>query len=1060
MRSNSETGAETAMKTADAKLISSVGLLLLLISCGESATTPGPAAPPPPPPPPPLAVSITPAEHTLTAVDDTVRLTADVRDQDGQAVPGAVVQWSSSAQGVASVDAAGLVTARSNGATSIRARAGRGAADARITVMQAPVGLAVTPSRLEFDRIGSTARFNVFPTDANGHAITGVSVAATWRSVDPSVAVVDSTGLVTAVDNGSTAVIVTSDSSVVTVSVTVSDPARDREALEQLYRATGGDAWTRNTGWMTSAPLSEWFGVRVAPNGRVDGLQLANNDLKGPLPPELGNLENLTILLLGDNQLTGPIPPELGKLSLLERLEAIRNQLSGPLPPELGGLSSLRTLVLDENDLSGPLPWEIGNLVRLQHLGLAWNEGLSGLFPLSFLNLRELTGFWAFSTAICPPQDDRFRQWLDGIAEKELDECSPAQVERIVLSAFFDVTGGGSWVNASGWNTDSDVGDWYGITVEGGRVRSLSMANNGLTGPVPRQLAGLAELESLDLSDNELTGRLPEDLGSMAALRTLRLNGNEGLEGFLPFTMRNLTQLEFLQYDGTGLCIPPTRGFETWLQGVEVVEGPRCENLERVELTLPMVYLTQAIQRPAGDVPLIAGRDALLRVFLTSAAPNAFYPIEVVATFSRAGEELHRATMALTDPLLPTFADQGDLRGSYNAIIPGDLIRPGLEFVVDADPEGTVPLIAGSRTRFPASGLAAVDVVEVPPMELTVVPVLEAARPDSSIYQWTDDITDDSRQVGLLRHAFPFAEFRARSRETYVTSRDLTTSEGRWRLVLELEGVRAIEGGTGYWYGAASSVNGVVRGFAKLGGPVSMGKPLIAELAHEVGHNLNLQHAPCGNPLQVDPRFPHRGGGIGAWGYDFRDGSVVAPETRRDIMGYCYAQGWLSDYNFEKVISHRDSVEADARPAAAQSRSEVLVLWGGVVDGQLRIEPAFRVSSTERLPEGSGPYRLEGSEDGVPAFSISFTPQEDKFGNKYFLFMVPSEALDRITLTGPEGTATIGVDDQRTVSVVRDPSNGRVRSIMDDWNGDLPAALGQVGGLDIVTYGALGNERR
>ena len=586
------------------------------------------------------------------------------------------------------------------------------------------------------------------------------------------------------------------------------------------------------------------------------------------------------------------------------------------------------------------------------------------------------------------------------------------------------------------------------------------MPNNGLTGRLPGLIAGLTDLEHLNLSDNQLTGRLPEDISSMAALRTLRLNGNEGLEGFMPFTIRNLKQLEVLQYEGTGLCIPPTRGFDTWLEGVDVVEGPRCENVEGVGLTLPMVYLTQAIQRPAGDVPLLAGRDALLRVFLTSASSNAFYKPEVVATFSRGGEEVHRVTMALTDPLLPSLVDQGDLRRSYNAVIPGDLIQPGLEFVIEADPEGSVPLTADSRTRYPTSGLAVVDVVEVPPMELTVVPVLEAAAPDSSIFNWTNGIADDSRQVGLLRHAFPFAEFRARSREGYVTSRDLTTSEGQWRLVLELEGVRAIERGTGYWYGAASSVRGFVRGIARLGGPVSMGKPSIAELAHEVGHNLNLDHAPCGNPLFVDPHFPHRGGGIGAWGYDFRDGSVVVPETRRDIMGYCYAQGWLSDYNFEKVISHRGSVEADARPAAAQPPSEMLVLWGGVVDGELRIEPAFRVPSTERLPDRTGPYRLEGFGDGVPEFSISFTPDEDQFGNKYFFFMVPPEALDRITLSGPEGTATIGVDDQRTVSVVRDPSSGRIRSILDDLNGDLPAALGRLGGLDVVTYRALGEERK
>ena len=1047
------------MKTANARPISCAGVLLLLISCGDSATPPEPVRPPPPTAPP-LTVSVSPAEVTLSALDDTVRLTADVRDPAGQPISGASVIWSSGARSVAGVDGSGLVTALSNGTTMITARVARASANALVTVMQVPVGITVTPSRLEFDRIGSTARLTASHADANSHVIPGVDVAATWTSVDPSVAIVDSTGLVTAVDNGSTAVIVVSDSNAVTVSVTVSDASKDREALERLYRDAGGDAWTRNTNWLTGAPLSEWFGVRVGPNGRVDGLQLRSNGLKGSLPRELGDLENLTILLLNDNQLTGPIPPELGKLALLERLEAIRNQLSGPLPPELGGLLSLKTLILDANDLSGPLPWEIGNLVRLQRLGLTWNAGLSGLFPHSLLNLKELTQFWAFSTALCPPLDDGFRQWLDGIAEKGLNDCSPAHVESIVLSEFFDLTGGESWNNASGWNTDTDVGNWYGITAEGGRVRSLSMANNGLTGRLPRLIAGLTELESLDLSDNELTGQLPEDIGSMAALRTLRLNGNEGLEGFIPFTIRDLTQLEVLQYEGTGLCIPPTRGFETWLEGVAVVDGPLCENVEGVKLTFPMVYLTQAIQRPTGDVPLIAGRDALLRVFLMSAAPNAFYKPEVVATFSRGGEEVHRVTIALTDPLLPTFADQGDVRRSYNAVIPGDLIQPGLEFVVEADPEGAVPLTAGSQTRYPASGLAVVDVVEVPPMELTVVPVVEAAAPDSSIYRWTNGIGDDSRQVGLLRHAFPFAEFRARSRETYVTSRNLTTSEGQWRLVLELEGVRAIEGGTGYWYGAASSVSGYVRGRARLGGPVSMGKPTIAELAHEVGHNLNLPHAPCGNPLRVDPGFPHPGGGIGAWGYDFRDGSVVVPETRRDIMGYCYAQGWLSDYNFERVISHRDSVEADARPAASQPRSEVLVLWGGVVDGELRIEPAFRVPSTERLPDGPGPYRLEGFEDGVPEFSISFRPEEDQFGNKYFFFMIPSEALDRITLTGPEGTATIGVDDQRTVSVVRDPSSGRVRSILDDWNGDLPAVLGPVGGLDVATYRALGDERR
>ena len=1031
--------------------------VLLLLSCGESATTPGPATPPPPPPPP-LVVSIAPAERTLTAVDDTVRLTADVRDQAGQVVPGAVVRWSSSAQSVASVDASGLVTARSNGATTIRAIAGRGTAEARITVAQVRTGIAVRPSRLEFARIGETAQLTALGTDANGYDIPG-AIAATWSTVDTSIATVDSTGLVTASGNGSTGVRAVVDSSGVWVSVDVVDVSVDREILERLYHATGGANWTRSENWLTDAPLARWSGVWVAPNGRVDRIDLSQAGLVGALPPELADLRNLRGLWLSSNELTGPVPPELGSLGLHENLNLERNGLTGPIPPELGELRALKELHLHTNDLSGPVPTEIGNLTRLTHLTLAFNPDLRGLLPVNLTRLTSLSRFAAWDTGLCPPVDDDFRRWMNRFENPPLRECDLDRVRSLVLSEFFDLTGGDSWVNADGWTTDSAVEDWYGLTVEDGRVRSVSLAGNGLTGSIPAAVAGLAELESLDLRDNDLAGQVPSAIGSMASLTTLRLGGNAGLEGYLPPAMTDLERLDLLEYDGTGLCMPPTRAFLAWLEGVDVVDGPLCENVSTVRLQLPMAYLTQSIQRPAGDVPLVAGRDALMRVFLTSDDPNAFFVPSVAIVLSISGEEVHRETIRAPASVVPTHVDEGNLLRSYNAVIPAEFIRPGLEFVVEVDPEGAIPLAAGIRARYPDSGVAKVDVVEVPPMELTVVPVVEAAAPDSSIYRWVNNIDEDSWQVGLLRYAFPFSEFRAGVRETYATSADLTLRDGRWRLLLELEGVYRVSGGSGYWYGVAASVNGPVRGIAKLDGRVSLGTADRAELAHEVGHNLGLLHAPCGAPLSVDPDFPYRDGGIGAWGYDFGSGRLVSAETQRDIMGYCYAQGWLSDYFFEKVIRNRAAVGADiARPAAA--RSELLVLWGGVVDGELRIEPSFRASATERTPAGPGPYRIEGFAGGATEFSYSFTPGEDQFGDKYFFFTVPSGPLDRITLAGPEGTATIGVDDPRTVSVVRDPSNGRIRSILDDWNGDLPEALGRAGRLDIVTWRALGNERR
>ena len=183
-----------------------------------------------------------------------------------------------------------------------------------------------------------------------------------------------------------------------------------------------------------------------------------------------------------------------------------------------------------------------------------------------------------------------------------------------------------------------------------------------------------------------------------------------------------------------------------------------------------------------------------------------------------------------------------------------------------------------------------------------------------------------------------------------------------------------------------------MRGIARLGAWVSIGKAWDTELAHEIGHNLDLRHAPCGGALGTDPEFPYADGSIGVWGYDFRNASVVSPERRRDIMGYCYERGWLSDFYFEKVIDYRERVEGEARAraAAAGPPTDMLVLWGGVVEGELRLEPAFPMRTAPRLPDEAGPYRLEGrGTDGRTEFSLDFAPGEDQFGNSYFFFTIP-----------------------------------------------------------------------
>ena len=84
-------------------------------------------------------------------------------------------------------------------------------------------------------------------------------------------------------------------------------------ALLALYDSTGGDDWKDRTGWLSSSSPCEWHGISCK-RGHVVSISLLSNQLTGPIPPELGNLGALEVLLLHDNQQTGTIPSPLKRL--------------------------------------------------------------------------------------------------------------------------------------------------------------------------------------------------------------------------------------------------------------------------------------------------------------------------------------------------------------------------------------------------------------------------------------------------------------------------------------------------------------------------------------------------------------------------------------------------------------------------------------------------------------------------------------------------------------------------------------------------------------------------
>jgi Leucine-rich repeat (LRR) protein len=154
-------------------------------------------------------------------------------------------------------------------------------------------------------------------------------------------------------------------------------------------------------------------------------LNLRNSGLTGSIPPEIGNLTNLTRLYLNENQLAGTIPSEIGNLTNLTRLYLNENQLAGEIPPEIGNLTNLERLYLFDNELTGSIPPEIGNMTNLTRLWLYDNE-LTGEIPDSICNLVENNCYIDISNnQLCPPYPSCIEYY---VGEQDTTNCGQVSI--------------------------------------------------------------------------------------------------------------------------------------------------------------------------------------------------------------------------------------------------------------------------------------------------------------------------------------------------------------------------------------------------------------------------------------------------------------------------------------------------------------------------------------------------------------------------------------------------------------------------------------------------------
>lgn len=831
------------------------------------------------------------------------------------------------------------------------------------------------------------------------------------------------------------------------------DTRRDFYPLTVLYDSTNGPEWTNQSNWLTGAALDTWYGVTTNELGEVTGLDLQENNLAGTIPPELAQFDKLETLHLGTNELTGNIPSELVELQNLSYLYLGWNRLTGSVPSELVHLENLtflhlgynrltgivstelvrlrdlRELNLADNQLTGTIPAELGQLGDLEYLKLYFNQ-LGGAIPpelgqlgnLHLLNLsgNQLTGF-------IPPELGQLGSLKAlGLSGNELTGTIPSEL--------------GQLGNLDGWLDLSENLLTGPIPYELGQLgslRELDLRGNQLTGTIPPEFGKLGNLESLRLSFNQLEGNIPNSVGEMASLKTLAVMGNAGMSGTLPPGLVRLN-LDGLLLSNTRLCPSPDLGFQDWLRTIPNLRvSSRC-NLDPGEST---VYLTQATQSLEQPVPIVAGDEALLRVFLTTNEDIIGTMPPMRARFYQGEAEIHALDIPEQAVDIPQGIDEGDLSASANARVPGSVLLPGLEMVIEIDPDGLSEASSGVVRRLPAMGRTSVDVRYVPPLELTLVPFLWTEDPnDRSVLAETAGLSAQSDLFRPTHDLLPVDDLVVNVRDPVWTTTELVLDNGD-ALLRETTALRIMDGASGqpqhYYMGLLEVGGGQAAG---IGSTVSVSVLDDLVIAHELGHNMNLFHAPCGGAAGPDPNYPYPDGSTGSWGYDLLADRLVGPSTS-DLMSYCHPQ-WISEYHFNRAMAYRLSqVQAPLLAASLAPAARSLLLWGGVgVSGELVFEPAFVVDAPQMIPEAGGPYEITGEDrDGRVLFNFSFRMTEVIDGEGgLFVFVLPGRGdwprrLSRITLSGPEGVVTLGEEDDRSAAILLDSATGQVGGLLRDW---------------------------
>ena len=184
------------------------------------------------------SIEITPNKGTLS-IGQSSQLSARLKDAQGNIVAGRDVSWSSSDTAIVTVSNAGMLTAISDGESTITASVEGVSGFATVTVSGAPVASISVSAQSASISVGQTQQLTASVSDAGGNILNDRIMS--WTTSNEASATVSNAGLVTGIALGSSTITGTSEGKSATVVVEVSvSPVSSVSVTPQSVKLSAG----------------------------------------------------------------------------------------------------------------------------------------------------------------------------------------------------------------------------------------------------------------------------------------------------------------------------------------------------------------------------------------------------------------------------------------------------------------------------------------------------------------------------------------------------------------------------------------------------------------------------------------------------------------------------------------------------------------------------------------------------------------------------------------------------------------------------------------------------